>query len=76
MAVAVREVELDRKGRVASQRLRIQHRQCYACMRLKHNVTGKPHGHPWPKLRGYSHGLCSICLEREFGKILARPHNG
>jgi hypothetical protein len=36
------------------------HRQCAWCLRLKHR-DGTPHGHPWPRIPYYSHGICSIC---------------
>ncbi len=36
------------------------HRQCAWCLRLKHR-DGEPHGHPWPRLPFYSHGICASC---------------
>ncbi len=46
--------------RVLRVALHYQHRQCAWCLRLKHR-DGEPHGHPWPKLPFYSHGICTSC---------------
>jgi hypothetical protein len=62
---------LDRKGRPAIPRLRIQHNQCCYCWRLAHRGTAKPHGKPLPDLSrvNYSHGVCRECYEREIARL-------